>query len=83
MLTSSSSGQYFCKQYNDQRSQAFEESSGFSVAELAYLEITPSNAPQNFNPEEYQIETDPVSQNIYDAPKNRFVDYRNRPEVDD
>jgi hypothetical protein len=83
MLNSSNSGQYLCRQYNDQRSQAFEESSGFSTTELAYLEISFPDGAGNFHDDDFLIATDPVSQNIYDAPKSRFIDFRSRPECSD
>ena len=83
VLTSSNSGKYLSKRWNEQRAKAFEDRTGFTTEELTWLEITSDQGTGEFDKTNFTTESQPIDVNApLGPPKSKTFDIRFRPGMD-
>ena len=84
VLTTSNSGKYLLKRWHEQRAKAFDDRTGFSTEELAWLEISASEGTGQFDKTNFTTENQPIDTNApLGPPKSKTIDIRHRPGMDE
>ena len=79
VLTSKGTGKYLSREYLEEQNRAIEDKTGYSAAELTYLEITGNQGTGQYQEDTYKIDTQPVDP--LTPQKDEGVDIRKLPKM--
>lgn len=83
VLTSSNSGKYLSKRWNDMRAKAFIDRTQFSAEELVWLEIGANEGTGEFDKTNFVMDSQPVDMHApLGPPRIKTLDVRHRPGMD-